>query len=388
MLAEAEASIAQKHTGDSSDEDEDMQHYNNERNVNSRKSRQPNPRKFKQRAWTAPQNGWNQSTETLTEGKTKKTSSPLRVQAVQQRRQQQYNLGGSGHGSGHGSEGGRAIQRVARDRGGRHRPAATSFHNREFQNGSKTVDKDGLVMDGMWDPTFAPSLRRLSQLGFSPNRRRRTNGGNGGNSGNGGNGGSDHRGTYYYHDMVDAPSEVSGHAGSASSADSMQGGGEGASYVVRRRASTVQSGINQWKKELRTPSKKGRKQRGVSERTRGGNYMVEEEEDEGLRTSQLNKSQSNNSQSNKSQLNYPTTPGGSRHSVFKGPANASHALSEQQMTLLAWCRRLGVRPCSQKRDKELTGALVSAAFADGVLLCSLVSEMDRHTFKHTVSNII
>ena len=154
----------------------------------------------------------------------------------------------------------------------------------------------------------------------------------------------------------------------------MQGGGEGASYVVRRRASTVQSGINQWKKELRTPSKKGRKQRGVSERTRGGNYMVEEEEDEGFRTLRT-------SQLNKSQLNYPTTPGGSRHSVFKGPANASHALSEQQMTLLAWCRRLGVRPCSQKRDKELTGALVSAAFADGVLLCSLVSEMGHcHAF--------
>ena len=62
------------------------------------------------------------------------------------------------------------LRRVARDRGGRHRPAASSFHNREFQQGAKRVDKDGLFTDGMWDPTFAPSLRRLSQLGFSPNK--------------------------------------------------------------------------------------------------------------------------------------------------------------------------------------------------------------------------
>ena len=65
-----------------------------------------------------------------------------------------------------------SIQRVSRDRGGKHRPAATSFHNREFSKGTtQQVDKNGLRMNGMWDPTFAPSLRRLSQLGFSPKKQ-------------------------------------------------------------------------------------------------------------------------------------------------------------------------------------------------------------------------
>jgi hypothetical protein len=270
------------------------------------------------RPWTAPKNGWNQSTETTNDNDSQPSRAvPVNVHHVRLRQK---------------------VRRVARDRGGRHRPAATAFHNREFQNGAKKVDKDGLVMDGMWDPTFAPSLRRLSELGFSPSKSKRSK------ANQNSHGDSDVRGTYYYHDAVNAPSDVSGHA-SSGSGSSVDDYGDGASYVIHHRASTTMSGVNKWKKELRTPSKKGKKKR-----TASGSDL--------------------------SNVGQPTTPGGSRHDVFKGPSNVSHALSEKQMNILQWCYQLGVKPCKSLNAKDLTGSLVSAAFADGVLLCSLVANLE------------
>ena len=59
------------------------------------------------------------------------------------------------------------------------------------------VDKNGLHMNGMWDPTFAPSLRRLSQLGFSPKKPFTCC-----TCSNENQGDSDQHGSYYYHDAI------------------------------------------------------------------------------------------------------------------------------------------------------------------------------------------
>ena len=288
------------------------------------------------KTWEAPTNGWNQSTETLTI----QQRNGNYIEGHQQQQPPQQNnhttLARMSSQNVHLSTA-QSIQRVSRDRGGKHRPAATSFHNREFSKGTtQQVDKNGLRMNGMWDPTFAPSLRRLSQLGFSPKKSstRRTRS-------NENQGDSDQRGSYYYHDAVHAPSDVSGHPTSrgtsrdgGDSNDELEEDVEGASYVVRRRASTTGSGVAQWKKGLRTPSKKGKKHR----------------------------SHPHSSQHNQSSLNGTSTAdasnellGSSRQSVFKGPIDASHALSDKQNKLLTWMIQLGVRPCPQKKRKELTG---------------------------------
>ena len=299
---------------------------------------------FSTRPWAPPQNGWNQSTETLAGTKDKSsttstsaTSSSSSVGVVTARH---VHLVSSD------------IQRSQRDRGGRHRPAATSFHNREFQNGSQRVDKDGLVTDGMWDPTFTPSLRRLSELGFSPTKARKSKSG----TLRGGMSGGDRGGVYYYHDAVNAPSNNSGHAGSSrgggggSDTSMEEEVGNGASYRISKRVSTGSgNGMQQWKKELRTPSKK----RGGGRR-RGGRSAAaasEEEEEEEMEVS-------------------------GRRSVFKAPHDASRALSEKQIRIVHWMKQLGIRPCPNKKEKELTGGFVSAAFADGVLLCSLVANLE------------
>ena len=304
---------------------------------------------FSTRPWAPPQNGWNQSTETLagTEDKTStsatSSSSSASVGAVTARN---VHLVSSD------------VKRSQRDRGGRHRPAATSFHNREFQNGSQRVDKDGLVTDGMWDPTFTPSLRRLSELGFSPTKARKSK--SGGMSG--GIRGGDRGGVYYYHDAVNAPSNISGHAGSSRSGGGGGGSdssmeeevGNGASYRISKRISSATSGngMQQWKKELRTPSKKrggGRRRGGSSSSAAAAAAALEEEEEMEV---------------------------SGRRSVFKAPHDASRALSEKQIRIVHWMKQLGIRPCPNKKEKELTGGFVSAAFADGVLLCSLVANLE------------
>ena len=345
MLAEAEATLEME------DNKNQERKTKQQRKIRQQHSQQRRPALSTQ-TWVAPSNGWNQSTETLTlqqrqrGGATSGASSSLTSSSSNQNQNTTASAVLSTRHLHHSQHTANVVKRVERDRGGRHRPAATSFHNREFQNGKKKVDKNGLVMDGMWDPTFAPSLRRLTQLGFSPNkaaRRRR---------GTSERGDSDQRGAYYYHDSVNAPSEVSCHASSGVSGSSdVEDGtdGDGVSYTVRRRASTLRSGVRKWKEDLRTPSKKG------SVRRRGNGTALQFE---GTNSATA------------------TTPGGSRHTVFKGPSDVSHALSNKQERIMSWMIQLGVRPCPQKKRKELTGALVSASFADGVLLCSLVANVE------------
>jgi hypothetical protein len=257
---------------------------------------------------------------------------------------------------------------VGRDRRGQHRPAAQSFHNREFQQGESRVDGDGLFTQGMWDPTFAPSLRRLSQLGFSPSRQRR---GLGHNSGHADTSAADHH-RHHHH----APSSVSGHASSMDDRDDdafldQEGKYHSQMYIPRseRRPSSFKSGMETWKKELRTPGRKksraGRKGASLSpNRMHSGDAGYLHDRDTAAAAAAAAAAAGSDMHAS------------GNHPVFKGPQDHSHALSGKQTALLHWMRQLGVQPLAHKKEKELTGSLVASAFADGVLLCHLVAALE------------
>ena len=315
--------------------------------------RAPIDKSLNQQPWVPPEGGWNMSTASV------KVASSANV-GKHAPSIAEKNSGSSKDGRHREPTSSMNLaRRVGRDRRGLHQPAAKSFHNREFQQGRNRVDKNGLFTQGMWDPTFAPSLRRLTQLGFSPSRQRR----------------HDRRATDSTSSHVSenrnrlAPaSTMSGHASTMEASeddDAISAGKKNSQmYVPRseRRTTSFKSGMEAWKKELRTPSRKkkssiGRKSSRLSPDhlySDDAGYLQEREDDE----------------SNASIDSRSRTP------LFKGPKDHSHALSPKQKSILRWMRQLGIEPLPQKKEKELTGSLVASAFADGVQLCYLVAALE------------
>jgi len=230
-----------------------------------------------------------------------------------------------------------------------------SKRGKSFIKGVERVDKNGMVAYGMWDPTYAPSIKKLYELGFSPSQVGRTRKRHTAlKRENYQQNGSGNAKTVTFANSYDDSSVASGaYAPSFNEAEKIAI----SAHAKARRNSALKAAEDRqpWESKLRTPSK--RRQR------RGGN------------------SSSSNFSSNTTTIHSPR-PHNSRAPVSPNskrthlPRNSSMALSAKQNEILKWIRQYGVKPCPETKPRMVTAQSIGTAFSNGVLLCELVAHLE------------
>ena len=245
--------------------------------------------KIHTRAWV-PEGGWNSSTASQSESKKADTSTKAQLLRAN----------------------------MVRTQG-----------NRNFIKGVGKVDKTGMTAHGMHDPTYAPSVKRLYELGFSPSKVKRLQTERRG----GGSGG--YAPSASGRSVTFAPSEtLESRADYAPSERPPPRSGLSERAKYRRKAALKSAEDRQtWEKKLRTPSK-DRKSR------------VAWEEDR------------------------------TREQERNGGNVVSMALSEKQNTILKWVRQNGIDPCPEVKANMVTSHSFANSFSNGVLLCNLVAGLE------------
>jgi hypothetical protein len=189
---------------------------------------------------------------------------------------------------------------------------------RSFVKGVERVDKTGMVAHGIYDPTYAPSVKRLYELGFSPRKVKML--------------GRKQSSVTFAENLSDRAMADSVRGDSV---DNEPGSNAAAHRAKERRRKLIEEDIEQqpWEKKLRTPSKLRRSRAVVGE----GNRQHGEE--------------------------------------LKASVD-SMALSEKQNGLLKWVRQNGIDPCPERGAKAVTAQAVATGFSNGVLLCQLVAMLE------------
>ena len=239
-----------------------------------------------------------------------------------------------------------------RTAGGKLTGANVNIHARKgksFIKGVERVDKNGMVAYGIWDPTYAPSIKKLYELGFSPSQVGRTKKRNNILRQQNSNNGVPKTVTF-----ASSVGERSSHA-SVAYAPSSNGTEEKvlSAHAKARRSSALKAAEDRqpWESKLRTPSKKKKRRGGNSSMTVNATYQSP---------------RPHNSRA-------PVSPSSKRSQL---PRNSSMALSAKQNDILKWVRTNGVKPCPETKPRMITSHAIGTAFSNGVLLCELVAHLE------------
>ncbi len=258
------------------------------------------------------------------------------------------------------------------------------------------VDERGLhTKGGMVDPTFTPSLKRLFDLGFSPDRDKQDEDSNGGRRGQRAGGRQRRRATgksvsFALKDRERHPRHdrlTKTHRGNRGKTHNRKSKNTADDEYVRKSNDQI-SRDKQWQHQLRTPSKhsvnRGRLDEGqddthvmAGERLFGGE---EKNSGEMQRTGPERESGAQAKRRAKKSKKAVVE-------VFRGANQPSHALSRKQHTLLLWIQGLGVDPTQpnpspytsthQKQSSTKQSAdNIAKRFSDGLLLCELVAAVE------------